>query len=407
MTDARIAHQKDNGTVTGAPGVTRARLLLLAGVTALGSLAMQLIVPALPAIAAGMHVGQSVVQLAVAIYVAGLGLGQLVFGPLSDILGRKPVLLAGLALFCIASVIAALASDIQLLLAARFLQALGASAGIVSSRAIIADLSRGAEAVGHIAMLTAVTLLSPLIAPSIGGVITGLGGWRIIFALLAVLGTAMAGCVVLRLPSTGNRHTPLSFQALPPAYGRLIRNSRYRRYVLTSSSVTCALYVYLSGSPFLLINEWDLSPEIAGLYYLGITSAGIFGTFFVRSLEERGGALGRGLWFMAFGAGLMFAAAVLGYSAPVYFLIPMMIVLGGSMVAGPPGVTGAMNAEANLAGTASSLAGAFQMLLAAIVSAAYSAVGAKSFLALAATILFATTIALVLAPAGRSPPSID
>jgi DHA1 family bicyclomycin/chloramphenicol resistance-like MFS transporter len=386
----------------GPTGLTRRRLFLLAMIAGLGSLAMHMVIPALPSIAHELRTDQPTAQLVVAVYLAGLGIGQLLAGPMSDSLGRKRVLLAGLALFCVASILAGLSPSIELLVAVRFAQALGGAVGVVSSRAIISDMSHGHEATGRIAALTTVVLLSPMIAPSLGGAIAGWGNWRYVFGVLALAGMAAWVLAALRLPSASAPSIPFSPRAVARVYRRLAGSDRFRRYALANAAASSGLYIFLGGSPFLLIGLWGLEPEEAGLCYLGVTSAGVMGTLFVKRLERNGGAFRTGLSLMVAGGSLMLLLAALGFAGPGYLLVPMFVICGGSGIAAPAGIAGAMHAEPGVAGTASSIAGAFQMLASAIASSVVGAVGAGSFRTLAAAILIASVLGLLVAPRGRS-----
>lgn len=375
--------------------LSRPLLLLLAGISALGSLAIHMFVPAMPAAARDLAASPATVQLAVSLYLLGLGGGQLIAGPISDAIGRKPVLLVGATIFVAGSIGAALAPSAPILLAARLVEAGGAAASMIAARALVSDLSERGEAAANIAALTSAVLLSPTIAPSIGGALVSLAGWRFVFTALAVVGTvALLACAWL-VPA----HAPQAVRArLDHAYARLARNGRFRRFVAGNALASSSFYIFLGGSPFLLIGQWHLSPSQAGLCYLLVAGSAMVGTFAVRRIDRRRNAFRVGLAMISGGGAAMLAVALLGGDGPVALVLPMLVVGFGGGIAAPTGIAGAMHAEEGMAGTASSLAGAIQMIASAAVTALMSRFGATSILPLAAAIFATGTIAMLLAP---------
>lgn len=375
--------------------LSRPLLLLLAGISALGSLAIHMFVPAMPAAARDLAASPATVQLAVSLYLLGLGGGQLIAGPISDAIGRKPVLLVGATIFVAGSIGAALAPSAPILLAARLVEAGGAAASMIAARALVSDLSERGEAAANIAALTSAVLLSPTIAPSIGGALVSLAGWRFVFTTLAVAGTAALLACAWLVPA----HAPQAVRArLDHAYARLARNARFRRFVAGNALASSSFYIFLGGSPFLLIGQWHLSPSQAGLCYLVVAGSAMAGTFAVRRIDRRRNAFRIGLAMISGGGAAMLAVALLGGSGPVALVLPMLVVGFGGGIAAPTGIAGAMHAEEGMAGTASSLAGAIQMIASAAVTALMSRFGATSILPLAAAIFATGTIAMLLAP---------
>src|SRR3954454_20732516 len=166
----------------------RAPFLLLVVLTACGTMGMHVIIPALPATARALNMSISTTQLTITLYLIGLAVGQLFYGPVSDRFGRRPVLLIGLTLFTIASVVTACAPNASVLIGARILQSIGGCAGLVLGRAAVRDGAAADKAAGQLALLTLVMSLVPAIAPAVGGFITAYLGWRSSYVLLAVIG---------------------------------------------------------------------------------------------------------------------------------------------------------------------------------------------------------------------------
>jgi len=371
----------------------RRTILLLAAVSALGSLAIHMFVPAMPAVARDLAASAGTVQLSISLYLFGLGGGQLAAGPIADAIGRRPVLFAGIMIFVAGSVVAALAPKVEMLLFARLVQAAGAAAAMIAARALVSDLSPRKDAPANLAALASAVLLSPTIAPTIGGALVSLTGWRFVFVVLALTGMT-AGAVATRLvphqPALGARPHVIR------SYIRLARNSRFCGYVAGNSMASGALFLFLAASPFLLIGQYHLSPAQTGLCYASIAGSAIIGTFLVRRLRGRN-AFRIGLAAVAIGGAIMLAVALLGGVGPIALVGPMLVVGLGCGLASPTGLAGAMHAEEGIAATASSLAGAIQMITSAGVTAALGGISSGP-IPLAAAIFAAGLMAVFLAP---------
>ena len=158
-----------------------------------------MVVPAMPSAAAALHASPSVMQLTLTMYLAGVGTGQIVSGPLADRIGRRPVMLGGILIFAVGSAACWAAASVELLLAGRLVQALGASAGLVVGRAMAGDAA-GTRGARDMALLTAIVMLSPMIAPVLGSLLVETGGWRAIFAVLTLVGLTCGGAALRWLP---------------------------------------------------------------------------------------------------------------------------------------------------------------------------------------------------------------
>lgn len=356
-----------------APGP--ATIITLAAIAAMGSMAIHMLVPALPLLAHEMAAGEARAQQAVSVYLAGLAGGQLIAGPLADRLGRRPVMLWGLACYIAGALGAALSPAMPILLAARLLQALGGAAGVVSARVIVGELYGREEAAARQATLMSIVLISPALAPVVGGVIADFAGWRTVFLMLAA--TGLAGLVSARmiLPA----HTPAvaataeGTHLRPPlihGYARLFRN---RRFVLTTAALAASsgsLYMFLGAAPFLLIGKGGLSPSEAGIGLLIVAGAGIVGTRLMRLVQRRGDAVVFGTASAATGAISALLLAALGFHDPFALLAPITLLGLGAGLTGPAAISEVAYAEAGLAATATSLAGALQMLASSLAMTA-------------------------------------
>lgn len=343
----------------------RETILLLALIAAVGSLATQLLVPVLPLLAADLHVGAGDAQLVIATYLVGLGTGQLLAGPIADRAGRRPVLMGGTIVFCFGSALAWAAPGFWLLLAARLLQALGASAGIVTVRVLVGDLFPPDEAAGRQASLMAVVLISPALGPALGGALGEWLGWRAIFAILGAAGMIALAIIAVRLPEPPPRTSTRPATRIRDDLGGLARNPRFAGPALAIAAGSSALYMFLGTAPFLLAHDHGLSPRETGLTLMVVALASIAGTFLVARLDRRRIALETGAALTVV-ASLGLGAVALSGSAALGALMAPLVVLGlGAGICGPAGITRIIRSSPGREGTATSVAGACQMLASA------------------------------------------
>jgi len=242
---------------------------------ALGPLTMSMYAPAMPALARALETTPSLVQLTLTVYLAGFALAQLVYGPLSDRFGRRPVLIAGMAVFVAGSALAASAQTIGLLLAARLVQALGACAGPAIGRALVRDLYTGPQAAKVLALIGMALTLAPAVGPVLGGHLQGWFGWRSIFVVLGAFGLSVMAVVLFALAETNSHRDP---RALDPGrmarnYATLLTSGVYMGYVAIVACTLGGLLSYVAGSPFVMIDLLGLSPQAYGWLTLFTTSA--------------------------------------------------------------------------------------------------------------------------------------
>ncbi len=252
---------------------------MVVAVTACGTLGMHMIIPALPATAQAFRVSESAIQLTITLYLVGLAVGQLVYGPLSDRFGRRPVLIAGLALFTAAGAVTVLAPSAGALVAARVAQSLGGCAGLVLGRAIVRDSAPPDRAAAQLALLTLVMSMAPAIAPAIGGYATAFAGWRASFAMLAAIGATTTLLAVRFMPET-NAGTGLGRSMLMPSL-RLLRSRAFRGFAIGGACTTTSFYAFMAASPFIFIDLLHQTEQQVGLYYLvlmlGVATGGLLG----------------------------------------------------------------------------------------------------------------------------------
>lgn len=338
-------------------------ILALAAIAAMGSMAIHMLVPALPQLARDLGLAPGQAQLAVSVYLGGLGAGQLLAGPAVDRIGRRPVLLAGIAAYIAGAIASLLAPSLPLLLAARLVQALGGAAGVVTARVMVGDLFDREEQAGKQATLMMVVLLSPAIAPVIGGVLAALGGWRLVPGVLAAAALAALAVALWLLPAR-----PAQGATSPPRpflgdLARLLRNRQFLSITVTLAGGSSALYMFLSSAAFLLVHDFGLTESQAGPCFLLVAASSIAGTRLVAPLARRGDAVLAGVGMILCAALIELALGAAGITGPAALIGPMMLLGLGAGVVGPSAISILLYVEEGLAGTATSIAGAAQMLV--------------------------------------------
>ena len=355
------------------PG-TFALTALLAALTAIGPLSTDMYLASLPDIARQLDASTAQVQLTISSYLIGFAVGQIVYGPLSDRHGRKPVLLGAVALYCAASLACALATSIEMLIVARAVQALGGSGGIVLARAIVRDLYSGARAGRELSVMGAVMALAPVLAPIAGGLLqTGLG-WRSVFFTLVGVGLIGAGVVWPLLPETlpARAAEPVSPASMLKSYRVVARNPAYLAYLGLASTGFGGLFAWISGTSFVLQNLYGLTPFQFGVAFAVGSVGYMSGTMLAARLVMRLGidrTLGIGAGAMAAGGLGMVMAVALGLTSAASLVLPMALYLAGLGMVLPQAIAGAMTPFPERAGAASALLGFIQQSAAALCGA--------------------------------------
>ncbi|MCK9534837.1 MAG: multidrug effflux MFS transporter [Pseudomonas sp.] len=238
-------------------------IILLASLSALVAAAIDMYLPAFPTIATSLAITPGQVQQTLTIFLIGLGIGQGLYGPLLDRFGRKPPLLIGIGLFTLGSLFAALTTSFEGLLVARFLQAIGAAAGAVASRAIVTDTCDPQSSARIYSMLMQVMMIAPITAPMLGGLILLYGEWHLIFWVLALLGIICGFFTIRLLPETlaVERRVPLSARSMLRNYAIQLSNPSFVFYTLATSCTLGCLFIYINNSPFIFIEMFKLTPN--------------------------------------------------------------------------------------------------------------------------------------------------
>lgn len=376
--------------MTARPARGRSLTALVAALTALPALSIDMGLPALPDLARSFGVGAGAAQLSIGLFLAGFAAAQLACGPLADRFGRRPVLLLGLGLFAAAGAGCALAPSLPVLLACRVVQGIGACAGTVLARAIVRDLFSGEAAAARLAQAAAIMALAPMAAPAVGAMILAACGWRAIFLALSLAGVALFLAVAAGLAETlpARDREALSPQALARNAAAFCSCREALGNALAAACLFGGMFAYIAASPFALMEA------------LGVGSAGYAALFAVTALGIMAGALAaprlvrrtgtartiRGGLTLGAAAGAALLALVAGGSSPdlpaVVALVAIYTFARGLAV--PVATAAAMEPMGRTAGLASGLLGALQMAAAAL-AASLVALFADPLLGMAAT----------------------
>jgi DHA1 family bicyclomycin/chloramphenicol resistance-like MFS transporter len=341
--------------------------LILGGLSAFAPLSVDMYLPAFPAMTGQLDATQPEIQLTLTAFVISLAVGQAIAGPLSDAYGRKVPLVAGLTLYAITSVACAFAPSAPVLVLLRFLEGLGAAAGIVISRAQVRDLFSGIALARFFSSLILVNGLAPIIAPVIGGQVLRLTSWRGVFAVLAVFGTVLLLATLLGLPETlpAGRRRSARLGGVLRSYGQLLRDRMFVGYALTSALVFAAMFGYISGSSFVLQDVYGLSPQAYSLVFgtnsVGILLLGLSSSLLLRRYSPRA-LVATGL-VIAVLSGTGMVVAVLAHLGLYGLLVPLFLLVASTGLVMPNATALGLADQARHAGAASALIGLSQFLV--------------------------------------------
>jgi DHA1 family bicyclomycin/chloramphenicol resistance-like MFS transporter len=370
---------------------TLALTILLATLTALGPLSTDMYLPSLPTIGRVLGASTAEVQLTLSVYLFAFAIGQIVYGPLSDRHGRKPVLLGALALFVLASLACALASSIELLIVARFVQACGGAGAIVLARAVVRDLYSGVRAGRELSLMSAIMGIAPMLAPLSGGALETAFGWRSSFFALVGCGVFALGMIWLLLPETLaiRAPEPVSIRGSLRIFAGLVKHRVFAANIGLSALSFAGIFVWISASSVVLQNIYGLTPMQFGIAF-AITGGGYFsGTLLATRLLPRLGldrTMGIGATALAVSGVAMMLVLMLGIHHVAAIVGPMAVSTCGLGLLFPQAIAGALNPFPDRAGAASSLIGFIQQTFAAAVSAAIGFSLGSSAWPMAATI---------------------
>lgn len=374
-------------------------IVVLGVMVALGPLTIDMYLPALPRIADELGVSSSVAQLTLTGTLAGLALGQLVVGPLSDSLGRRRPLMAGIVLHMVASLLCLFAPNIELLGVARGLQGMGAAAAMVVAIAVVGDLFTDSAAATVMSRLMLVLGVAPVVAPSLGAAVLLKASWHWVFAALVVIAGVLLLVAALSLPETlpASHRRPLKVRGIAATYLELLRDLRFVVLVLVAALGMSGLFAYIAAAPFVLQGRYGLDQQAFALVFGAGAIALIAATQCNVVLLRRFSPQTIVLWALVVAsvAGAVFVGMSLAHLGGLAgFVVPVWVILAalGLVIPNAPAV--ALTRHPDAAGTAAALLGAAQFGLGAAIAPLVGALGNDEF-ALASVMTVGMVIALL------------
>ncbi|MDH5748163.1 MAG: multidrug effflux MFS transporter [Rhodospirillales bacterium] len=374
-------------------------LAVLIAVAMVPPVAMNILQPSLPGMVRVFQSDPATVQWTLSLYIIGIGVGQIFYGPLSDYFGRRPVLLAGLMIYTLSSVLTVFAPTVEILIFGRFIQAIGICSGVVLTRAIVRDVfgrAKAASALGYVTMGMAV---GPAIAPAMGGILEDMYGWQASLFLLFLLGAAIIPLCLRYIhetnPHLGQRRRPAD---LVMSFGHLFRSRAFVGYTMAQSFTSGSFFAFLGGAPYVVVNLMGGTPTDYGLYFTIIAIAYMVGNYFSGRMSERLGVdrmVLTGISISFIGMAVMGALFFIVPSQPIAIFAPVAIMSIGHGICIPNAISGAVSVYPRLAGSAAGLLGSLQMGVAAVLSYLGGLLLTGSYLPMMSLMFLSTSLALV------------
>jgi MFS transporter, DHA1 family, multidrug resistance protein len=379
-------------------------LVILVGISTLQPFALNVLAPATPGLARALSTDYATIQLTLTVYLATVAVTQLFVGPISDRIGRRPCILAGILLFLLGSVLGWMAGSIETLLFARVVQAAGGGTCFALARAVVRDTATQDKAASLIGYITMAMVVSPMIAPFVGGVLEANYGWRSIFVAMAVMASVVAVAAWLLLHETAPRRAASSAIDVLRGFPILLKNPIFLCYTIALAFVSAAFFVFIAGAPFIVVEEMGRAPQVYGLYFMVNAGGYMLGNFITGRFGQRIGAVrlvfvGTLISTAGMVIGLYFA--LIGPWNPPTLFLPLAFNAIGNGLTIPSATAAALSVRPDLAGTAAGISGAAQLgtgAVAAVIAGFVVEIWAPSLVIL---MLACTLIGLAGATAAR------
>ena len=381
-------------------------ILILGLLSAIGPLSIDMYLPAFPDIAKSLHTSVSSVMLSLSSFFIGISVGQLIYGPLLERFGRKKPLYFGLVLYALSSLACAIALSVDTLIIFRLFQALGGCVGMVAARAMVRDLFELKDNAKVFSTLMLVVAVSPIIAPTLGGYITLLFGWRYIFGALVVVIVLIIGGIYFLLPESKQPDPNFSLRpkAILKGYSTVIKNSQFAIYTFTSAVAYSGLYAYISGSPYVFMVLFKVSENyyswIFATIAIGLIGSSQFNTFILRWFSSEK-IIQWALLIQNIVAVVLLAITLLGWVNLYSTIILVFFFMCCQGFLFPNATALSMAPFSSNAGSASALMGFIQMSIGAFMSAMVSFLQNETALPMIGIMAFCSLFASVLFYFGR------
>lgn len=372
----------------------------------LGALCIDMYLPAYPKIAASFGVGEDLVNLSVSTYLIGLGLGQIAYGLLADRFGKKPTLIAGVMLFIVSSFVCTVAPNITTFLIARMGQALGVCSCAVISYALVADIYKDKKSTKIFAILSGVGILSPVLAPSIGGCIVQFFDWRVIFMIITALGVVGLVNIILFIPETIT-HETRTYLALDTIFAnakKIMAHRVFRSCVFSAALLSAITYTWVTFSPKVLLTHFNVKPDDFGLFFLVPAIGSAIGAFLTAKFfhfREKSSMI-IGLSLVGFSTGFLVLTVLLDmFITPDLMIVLIAINFIGTGIIFPHFVANAMALFSDNTGLASGIIGLIRSLSGAaigIVTSSFYEFGYEAMSVLLFSLAFLVAINVFLVP---------
>ena len=380
--------------------LSKRMIILLAAVSALGPVGMQILLPALPVIKQKFYVTNDVAQLTLSLSMLAIAIGTLVYGPLSDKFGRKRVMLVGIVITIFGSIVCFVADSIMLLISGRFIQAFGGAVGLVLARAIVRDVYGPEEAARVIATLVMVMVVLPMMSPALGGELMQRFGFESVFIVIAFASAIALVFLFLWLPETLAKPVPFEgVKSMLMTFSKLFASRVFCGYAFCVTFVSVVFFSFISAAPEIMVSVLKRPPTEYGYYFIMIPAGFMTGNYVARHYGRTisiDNMIAIGASIGVFGIVLALMLQTLGMSSPVALFLPIALAVFGNGITLPNAQAAAINEFPVYAGTASGLTGFLQMAVSSVAAQAVALIFNGTVYPLLGLMLVASIISLLI-----------
>ena len=380
--------------------LSKRMIILLAAVSALGPVGMQILLPALPVIKQKFYVTNDVAQLTLSLSMLAIAIGTLVYGPLSDKFGRKRVMLVGIIITIFGSIVCFVADSIMLLISGRFIQAFGGAVGLVLARAIVRDVYGPEEAARVIATLVMVMVVLPMMSPALGGELMQRFGFESVFIVIAFASATAFVFLFLWLPETLAKPVPFEgVKSMLMTFSKLFASRVFCGYAFCVTFVSVVFFSFISAAPEIMVSVLKRPPTEYGYYFIMIPAGFMTGNYVARHYGRTisiDNMIAIGASIGVFGIVLALLLQTLGMSSPVALFLPIALAVFGNGITLPNAQAAAINEFPEYAGTASGLTGFLQMAVSSVAAQAVALIFNGTVYPLLGLMLVASIISLLI-----------